>query len=60
MPYSALSELYFIAAMFVLTLIISGVAVYAFLKTYGREKQAREEEKRQKAAQKKAETTETR
>lgn len=38
MPNASLAEIYFIAAMFVLIMIISGVAVYFFFKTYKKEK----------------------
>lgn len=47
MPGSAAAEIYFIAAMMILILIICGVAVYFFARTYKREmaeKQRRAEE----------------
>lgn len=37
MSNASLAEIYFIAAMFVLITIISGVAVYFFFKTYKKE-----------------------
>lgn len=42
MPNSALSEVYFIAAMMILILIICGVAVYFFFKTFYKEKEQKE------------------
>ncbi|CAN5732036.1 hypothetical protein BH24ACI2_BH24ACI2_12170 [soil metagenome] len=38
MSNSALAEIYFIAAMMILTFIISGVAVYFFFRTFKKEK----------------------
>lgn len=55
MPNSALAEVYFIAAMFILTFIISAVAVFFFFRTFKREKQSREIEKKKKAVDKKVE-----
>ncbi len=37
MPGSAAAEIYFIAAMMILILIICGVSVYFFARTYKRE-----------------------
>ncbi len=45
MPRYEVAEIYFITAMMILILIISGVAVYFFIRTYKkemREKQARD------------------
>jgi hypothetical protein len=50
MPGSERSEIYFIAAMMLLTLILSISATYIFVKTYKkemREKEARRDEKNQ-------------
>ena len=55
MPDSARAEVFFIAAMFVLILIISAVSVYAFFRTYKKEKlekQKRVEKKLLEKAQK--------
>lgn len=38
MPNASRAEIYFIAAMFILIFIISGVAVYFFFHTYKKEK----------------------
>lgn len=43
MPNASLAEIYFIAAMFVLIMIISGVAVYFFFRTYKKEKREKDE-----------------
>lgn len=43
MPNSGLAEIYFIAGMMVLILIVCAVAVYAFFKTYAKEKRDREQ-----------------
>lgn len=58
MPGYAVAEIYFIAAMMVLILVISGVAVYFFARTYKKEMRekreriaAREQDKRENAAQ---------
>lgn len=42
MPNSGLAEIYFIAGMMVLILIVCTVAVIAFFKTYAKEKRDRE------------------
>ncbi len=42
MPNTETAEIYFIAAMFVLILIISTVSLYFFFKTYNREKLERQ------------------
>lgn len=55
MPNSETAEVYFIAAMFVLVMIISAVAVYVFFRTYKGEKlerQKRLEKKLKEKAQK--------
>ncbi len=52
MPNAFRAEVYFIAAMMILILVISGVSVYFFFKTYKkemREKKARAERKAQAA-----------
>ena len=49
MPNSMLSEIYFVAGMMILILILCAVATYAFFKTYYAEMRMREEEKRKKA-----------
>jgi len=41
MPNASLAEIYFIAGMFVLILIISGVSTYFFFRTYKKEKAER-------------------
>ena len=46
MPNAGLAEIYFIAGMMVLILIISVVAIYFFFKTY--KKEMREKELRKK------------
>ena len=55
MPNSATAEVYFIAAMMILILIMSAVSVYIFFRTYKREmiaKQKRIERKREEQARK--------
>ncbi len=55
MPNSATAEVYFITAMMILILILSAVAVYAFFRTYKKEKSAKQkliEEKHQEQARK--------
>lgn len=42
MPGASLAEIYFIAAMFFLIIVISGVATYFFFRTYKREKSERQ------------------
>lgn len=42
MPNSGRAELYFIAGMMFLILIVCGVAVWAFFKTYAKEKRKKE------------------
>ena len=51
MPNSGLAELYFIAAMFVLILIICGAAVFFFFRTYKRENLEKKNAEKQKARQ---------
>ena len=50
MPGSALAEIIFIAAMMVLILIISFVAVYYFFKTYRKEMKEKEARKESREA----------
>lgn len=60
MPNSGTAEIYFIAAMMILILIISAVSVFVFFRTYKKEKTAREnrrikqelEKKRKESAEK--------
>ena len=55
MPNSATAEVYFIAAMMILILIMSAVSVFIFFRTYKKEMIAREkriEKKREEQAQK--------
>ncbi len=52
MPDSELAEIYFIAGMMVLILILSTGATYLFFKTFYAEKRMREEERRQKKLEK--------
>lgn len=42
MQNSETAEIYFIAAMFVLIMIISAVAVFVFFRTYNKEKNAKQ------------------
>jgi uncharacterized protein YpmB len=42
MPNSATAELYFIASMMILILVVCGVACYFFFKTFRREREAKE------------------
>lgn len=58
MSGSAVAEIYFIAGMMTLILIMSFAAVYFFVRTYRKEKRAKEEAARKKAAQKLAAETE--
>lgn len=59
MPGAADAEIYFIAAMMVLILVISFVAVFFFVRQYKREMGEKAERLKQKAAAKKAETKAT-
>lgn len=52
MPGSETAEIYFIAAMMVLILIVSAVSMYFFFKTYRKEMREREAEKAAKLAEK--------
>lgn len=52
MPGSATAEVYFIAAMMILILVISGVAVFFFAKTYKKEMAERKIRESQKAEKK--------
>ena len=55
MPNSVTAEVYFIAAMMILILIMSAVSVYIFFRTYKREmttKQKRLEKKREEQTRK--------
>lgn len=47
MPGSGRAEVYFIAAMMVLILVVSAVSVYFFFKTYRKEMREKEERLRQ-------------
>ncbi len=49
MPGTERAEFYFIAAMMVLILVISAVAVYFFFKTYAKEMKEKELRKAEKA-----------
>jgi cbb3-type cytochrome oxidase subunit 3 len=42
MPGASLAEIYFIGAMFILIIVISGVATYFFFRTYKKEKADRQ------------------
>ena len=53
MPYSATAEVYFIAGMFVLILIVCSATVYFFFKTYKKEMRQKEADKLKKQEQKK-------
>ncbi|MDQ3635755.1 MAG: hypothetical protein M3405_14780 [Acidobacteriota bacterium] len=52
MPDSSLAEIYFIAGMMILILILCTGATYLFFKTFYTEKRMREEERRQKKLEK--------
>lgn len=52
MPGSDRAEIYFIAAMMVLILILSFTAVYFFMKTYRKEMRERQERAEQKKTEK--------
>jgi cbb3-type cytochrome oxidase subunit 3 len=56
---SAEAEVYFIAAMMVLILVISFVAVYFFVRQYRKEMRGRAEAAKRKAARKDAPADET-
>ena len=49
MSNSELSEIYFVAGAMILTLIISAVAFFIFLRQYRREMRNKEEAKRKKS-----------
>ncbi len=51
MPNAGLAEIYFIAGMMVLILIISVVAIYFFFKTYKKEMREKELRKKNKGIQ---------
>lgn len=53
MPNSELAEIYFIAGMMILILILCVGATYLFFKTYYAEKRMYEEERKQKKLEKK-------
>ncbi len=53
MSNSALSEIYFVAGMMVLILILCAVATYLFFKTYYKEKAEMEKTKNEKLSKKK-------
>jgi len=42
MPNASQAEIYFIAAMFILIVVISGTATYFFFRTYKKEKAERQ------------------
>jgi hypothetical protein len=52
MANAEMAEVYFIAGMFVLIMIISAVAVYYFFKTYNREKLERQKRLERKQLEK--------
>ena len=52
MANAEMSEVYFIAAMFILIMIISAVAVYYFFKTFNREKLERQKRLERKLSEK--------
>ncbi len=51
MPNAGLAEIYFIAGMMVLIMIISAVAIFFFFKTYKKEMRERELRKKTKEIQ---------
>ena len=51
MPGAERSEIYFIAAMMILILILSGVAVFFFVKTYRKEMREKEARKAKKVGE---------
>ena len=54
MSDSSLAEIYFIAAMMILILFMSGIAVFFFVRTYKKEKAEHLKEKEKKLNEKKA------
>lgn len=46
MPKVTLGEIYFVVGMMALTLVITAVSVYIFMKTYRKEMREKEERKR--------------
>ncbi len=52
MPNASLAEIYFITAMMILILIVCGVALYFFFKTYRQEMREKEKRRARKAAEK--------
>ncbi len=52
MPYTQTAEIYFVVAMMILILIISGVAVYFFFRQYNLEKKSRSKNPTKPAATK--------
>jgi len=54
MPGSGRSEIFFIIGMMVLTLILSGIAMYFFVRTYRKEMRQREAQRNNKRAAKAA------
>lgn len=58
MPGSGRAEIYFIVAMMILTFILSGVAMYAFARTYRKEMREREIEATKRKQQKEREAPE--
>jgi predicted membrane protein len=57
MPNSATAELYFIAAMFLLILLICAVSLYVFFRTYNIEKKAKQKRLEQKVEENKRKET---
>ncbi len=53
MSNSALAEIYFITAMMILILVICGVAVYFFFRTYKKEMKQREKREKDKQIRRK-------
>lgn len=49
MPGNSVAEIYFIAGMFVLILILSGVSMYFFFRTYKKEMKEKREREEKKA-----------
>ena len=51
MPGAGRAEVYFIAAMMILILVVCGISVYFFFKTYKKEMREREEHRVKKDAE---------
>jgi flagellar basal body-associated protein FliL len=58
MPASGRAEIYFIVAMMLLTFILSGFAMYFFVRTYKREMREREVQREAKRLRALSETSE--